>query len=98
MEIEKKENGRTGKLIMKDDSAEIGEVAFLINDDENYVIDHTSVDESMTGKGIGKKLIDAIVNLARENNKKIIPVCEYAKKVFERNADMYADIWDKRQQ
>ncbi len=96
MEVVKKQRGRTGKLVMKEKDEEVGEVSFMINDDSNYVIEHTSVKETMSGKGVAIKLIEAMVELARNEQKKIIPLCEYAKKIFERKADNYSDVWDKR--
>lgn len=97
MNIQKKENGRVGKLFIEEDKEVVADIGYMINDEENYVIDHTTVSEKMSGKGIGQHLVDAMVEMARENNKKIIPGCEFAKKIFERNKDNYADIWDKRE-
>lgn len=97
MNIEKKESGRTGKIFIYEDNEEVADLAYMINDENNYVIDHTSVNDDMSGKGLGMKLIETMVEMARENNKKIIPGCRFAKKVFERNKEKYADIWDKRE-
>lgn len=96
MDIRKKESGRTGKIVIMEENEEVADLSYMINDESNYVIDHTSVDDKMSGKGLGVKLIDAMVDLARENNKKIIPGCQFAKKMFQRHADKYADVWDKR--
>lgn len=96
MEIKKKETGRTGKFIAFENEKEVADVSWLVNDESNYVIDHTSVTEEKSGQGIGKDLIDAVVDMARENNKKIIPGCAFARKIFERHEQQYADIWDKR--
>ncbi len=97
MNIQKKENGRVGKLYIEEDNNVVADIGYMINDENNYVIDHTTVSEKMSGKGIGQHLVDAMVNMARENNKKIIPGCEFAKKIFERNKDSYSDVWDKRE-
>ncbi len=97
MEIHKKESGRTGKLVVIENNEEMADIGYLINDEDNYVIDHTSVNEKLSGQGVGQKLVDAMVDLARENNKKIIPSCEFAKKIFQRNESRYADVWDKRE-
>jgi len=96
MNIEKKESGRTGKFFIKEDNDILADISWLINDEQNYVIDHTMVSDKLSGKGIGQKLIDAVVEMARENNKKVVTACEYAQKVFKRNESKYADVWDKR--
>lgn len=96
MEIQKVESGKTGKLVIIENNEEMADIGYLINDEDNYVIEHTRVDEKLSGQGVGLKLLDAMVDLARKNNKKIIPACEFAKKIFQRNESRYADIWDKR--
>jgi predicted GNAT family acetyltransferase len=53
-------------------------------------IDHTYVSESLRGQGIAGKLLDEVVNYARKKNKKINPVCSYAKKKLVE--DKYSDI------
>ncbi|MGB3116817.1 MAG: GNAT family N-acetyltransferase, partial [Ferruginibacter sp.] len=42
------------------------------------------VEEVYGGKGYGKKLVMQSVEYARKNNLKIIPLCPFAKKVFDR--------------
>jgi uncharacterized protein len=97
MDIQKKESGRTGKLVVIEDNEELADIGYLINDEGNYVIDHTSVDQKLSGQGVGQQLVDAMVDLARETNRKIIPACEFAKKIFKRNESRYSDVWDKRE-
>lgn len=96
MEIKKKESGRTGKFIVFEDNEEVADMSWLVNDETNYVIDHTTVSEKMAGKGIGAKLLETMVNMARENNKKIIAGCPFVRKMFERNKDKYGDVWEIR--
>ena len=43
-------------------------------------IDHTIVDKEYGGQGIAGKLVDEVVNYARENNLKISSTCWYASK------------------
>ncbi|WP_300345006.1 GNAT family N-acetyltransferase [Fusobacterium sp.] len=56
-----------------------------------WIIDHTEVDENYGGKGIAKKLIEIIVNEAKKRDLKILPLCPYAKKEFEKNKE-YQEI------
>ena len=48
------------------------------------IIEHTEVDDSLAGKGVGKQLVSTAVDFARTNNIKIIPLCPFAKSVFDR--------------
>ena len=43
---------------------------------------HTEVDPNYGGRGIAKRLVNRIVDAARENNVKIIPTCSYAAKMM----------------
>ena len=59
--------------------------------DEKIIIDHTEVDESLKGKGVGYKLVDSSVVFARENNLKILPLCPFAAAVFKKKLE-YSDV------
>jgi predicted GNAT family acetyltransferase len=48
------------------------------------IIDHTEVDDSFRGQGVGKRLLHKLVDYARSNQLKIMPLCPYAKSVFEK--------------
>ncbi|TDL98069.1 N-acetyltransferase [Macrococcus brunensis] len=66
-------------------------MTYVPNGDDKIVIDHTEVSDELQGQGIGRKLVEAAVKYARDNNKKIVPVCSYAKKVLEENKG-YQDV------
>ncbi len=53
-------------------------------------IDHTIVDKEYGGQGIAGKLVDEVVNYARENNLKISSTCWYASKRLK--DEKYKDI------
>ena len=61
--------------------------------EENNVwsIIHTVVKQEFGGRGIAKRLVLAIIEEARKNNKKINPICSYAKKMME-SSDEYKDV------
>lgn len=50
------------------------------------------------GKGIGKKLFDAMVDHAREHHLKITPYCPYVHAQFKRHPEVYADIWNRKKE
>jgi uncharacterized protein len=56
---------------------------------------HTEVDEKLSGQGIAGKLLEHMVNYARENKLKVIPLCPYVSAQFRRHPDTYADVWKK---
>ena len=60
--------------------------------DGNWVITHTVVDESHQGEGLAAKLLDEVCDAARSEGVKIIPVCSYAVKAFDKFPDKYGDL------
>ena len=86
VKIEFKENKSVALL----ENNEIGICEFKVTD-EGWVIFHTEVDQNYKGQGIAKRLLDAIVNEARNKKIKIIPECSYAKKVMIEN-NSYNDV------
>lgn len=60
-----------------------------------YIITHTGVDASLKGQGVGKQLVKRVVDKARADGLKILPLCPYAKSEFEKTPD-YADVWHQK--
>ena len=59
--------------------------------DGRWVITHTEVDPAYDGQGIARKLIEALIEAARSDGAKIVPLCSYADKMM-RRTDEYADV------
>jgi len=49
---------------------------------DKTVIDHTQVDDELRGTGNNKSLVLEAIRYSKENYKKIIPLCPFAKSVF----------------
>ena len=64
------------------DGKKAGLMTYSWAGDDKFIIDHTEVDEEYGGKGLGKDLVKAGVEYAREKNVKVIPLCPFAKKVI----------------
>jgi uncharacterized protein len=58
------------------------------------IIDHTDMDERLRGTGIGKKLVQAAVKWARAENARLLPLCPFARSVFDKTPE-YADVLAK---
>lgn len=56
--------------------------------EDKFIINHTEVQPEFNGRGVGKQLVLAAVDFARKENKKIIPLCPFAKATFEKNEDL----------
>lgn len=70
----------------------ICEILYSIEDSGMISIDRTFVNDDYRGQGIAAQLVDRVVEMARAENKKIIPICPFAKGMLERNSSLYADV------
>lgn len=88
MRIEQEEKETKGRFVAFDGNQEAGEVTYsLANDGQLLIADHTGVDESYKGQGVGKTLYEHLVDHARGTGKKIMPLCPFIKSMFEKNKD-----------
>ncbi len=83
MNIQQQKNDGGGKFFVEENGKNIALMTYKKSGEGKITIDHTEVDQSLQGKGVGKKLIAEGVKFARENNLKIIAQCPFAKKIIE---------------
>lgn len=88
MEIQQINDTRRGYFEALEDGKEAGKMTYTWAGDSKFIIDHTEVNEGFNGKGVGKKLVMAAVDYARANDVKIIPLCPFAKSVFDKTAEI----------
>lgn len=69
----------------------LAEMTFVPSGDNIVIIDHTYVSDELNGQGVGKLLLKELVDWARKEDKKIMPLCPYAKAQMEKNEE-YHDI------
>ena len=69
-------------------NVEAGRMTYTWAGPDKIIIDHTEVNNDFSGKGIGKKLVLEAVKFARTKNIKILPLCPFAKKVFDETEDI----------
>ncbi|HWW41820.1 GNAT family N-acetyltransferase [Pedobacter sp.] len=87
MKIEQENNSRGGYFIAVENEVEIGRMTYLWAG-LKIIIDHTEVEPKFSGRGIGKLLVLDAVRYAREKKIKILPLCPFAKSVFNKNSDL----------
>jgi hypothetical protein len=91
MEILHSDNGKKGVFyIEQEDGKLLAEMTYVWSGNQ-FIIDHTEVSPLLEGKGIGKQLVQKAVDFAREKNVKILPLCPFAKKVFDKT-EAYKDV------
>ncbi len=87
MEIKHNETSSKGSFYTGDKKAPLAEMTYSKAGADTIIIDHTEVSDELRGTGAGKQLVSAAVDYARANNVKIIPLCPFAKSVFEKVKD-----------
>lgn len=84
-------NDKNGYFHIDIDSKTEAKMTFVFAGADKIIIDHTEVNEGHNGKGFGKMMVAKAVDFAREKNIRIIPLCPFAKKVFDKNPE-YSDV------
>lgn len=92
MNIDHQESGSKGAFFWEKDGQRLGESTYTMAGPEKLIIDHTEVDDSLRGTGKGAELIEAIVAYARENELKILPLCPFARVMFQKKGAEWADV------
>ncbi|THD66464.1 N-acetyltransferase [Robertkochia marina] len=91
MNIVIEENDKKGAAIAMDGDLEAGRMTFVKSFPGMIIIDHTEVGDDYRNNGVGRKMLDAMVEKARKESFKILPLCPYAKSVFDKDPSI-ADV------
>lgn len=83
------------RVAVYDKKEEIGKITYTEVDDKLWSVDHTYVDKLYSGQGIAGKLMAELVDQARLQGAKMVPVCSYAVREFEKKSE-YADVLSKQ--
>ena len=93
MEIKLEQHDSKGAFYIEENGTRLAYMTFSRAGDSRIIIDHTEVSDVLRGKGAGKQLVTAGVEYARKHNLKIIPLCPFAKSVFDRTP-AFSDVLD----
>ena len=84
-------DGRKGRYVATIEGLQVGgEMTFTRVNDRKIILDHTGVDESLSGEGVGSMLAKYVVEDARERGEQIIPLCPF----FKAQAERHEEWWD----
>jgi predicted GNAT family acetyltransferase len=92
MPIRREQKGHRGAFYIDGEGRRLAALTFSAAPDGRLVIlEHTEVDESLRGQGIARRLVEAAVVWAREQQIRLVPVCPFAKAVFDREPS-FSDV------
>jgi predicted GNAT family acetyltransferase len=83
-------SGHRGAFVWQHDGRRLAEMTYTVAG-SRVIIDHPSVDDSRRGQGVGAKLVRAAVDWARAESVRLLPLCPYARSVFDKTPE-YSDV------
>jgi predicted GNAT family acetyltransferase len=89
LEIKQNDDGKKGEFYIGDNHPHLAQMVYIWAGEDTFIIEHTEVDDSLRGQGVGNKLLDRAVAWAREKKVKVIPLCPFAKSVFDKDSSIH---------
>jgi predicted GNAT family acetyltransferase len=86
--IAHEEKGHRGAFYVEQDGKRLAQMTYSRASATLVIIDHTEVDQSLGGQGVGRKLLDAAVQWARATRTRITATCPFAAAQFARDASI----------
>jgi predicted GNAT family acetyltransferase len=84
MEVLQEDNEKKGKFFILENGNEEASMTYTWAGTDRIIIDHTEVHEVLKGKNAGKQMLFKAVDFAVAKGIKIIPLCPFAKSVFDK--------------
>jgi uncharacterized protein len=84
--IRHEQNVRTGIFYLNHQCERMAFLAYFENPEGVLLLNHTYVSPVLRGQNIASKLVEAAVAYAKKHHLKLVPVCPYIVKWFEKNA------------
>ena len=76
------------KYILKENNKEVGYIKYSIGKEEEYIIESIYIEEEYRGSGYARKIFDEFIEKAKKEERKITPICSYARVQFERRKEL----------
>ena len=83
-------DGHRGAFFIERDGERLAQMTYTVAG-SRVIIDHTDVDDRLRGTGAGQKLVQAAVEWARKENARLMPLCPFARSVFDKTPE-YSDV------
>lgn len=92
VEISTEETGSKGRYIARVAGVDAaGEMTFSRASPTLVIVDHTEIADALRGKGVGAALAQRVVQDARAQGFRIVPLCPFFRGQYERHPD-WADV------
>lgn len=93
VEIQREESSSKGRYFVPTDDTtdDVAELTFSKLGENTVIADHTGVPERYRGQGVGLKLVERLVDDARKDNVKIVPLCPFVRAMYEKHPE-WSDV------
>lgn len=85
--IHQQNDEKGGSFYYEQDGNKLAEMTYIMAGENILIVDHTTVDGSLKGQGMGKQLQQQLVDFVRREQIKVIPLCPFAKATFEKTPE-----------
>ena len=93
IEIRHEDDGKRGAHFVVGEGGErLAEMTYVRAGTKRIIVDHTHVDESRRGEGVGDRLLEATAEMARREGLLIVATCPFASARLARDRERYADV------
>lgn len=79
------EEAARGAFVMEEAGRLVAEMTYSRASDTLVILEHTHVDDSLRGEGVGRRLLDQAVAWARKHRLTLSATCPYAKSQFDKD-------------
>ncbi len=83
--IHHQEQDAKGAFYIEHNGQRLAEMTYSRTNATMVIVDHTEVDASFSGQGVGRALLDALVQWAMATSTKVVPLCPFAKAQFDKD-------------
>jgi predicted GNAT family acetyltransferase len=88
--VQFEQSGHRGAFFIARDGERLAELTFSAGGDGKLVmLDHTDVSDSLRGQGVARALVEEAVRWARREGIHLVPVCPFARAVFDREPSFH---------
>lgn len=88
--VTREEGSDALEFVLRVDGERLGSLDYTLPDAAVMRIEYVEVAPELRGSGLGRQLVAAAVDWARDSDRKIVPICGYARAVITRDPSMSA--------
>lgn len=83
--IAREERPDVHEFVLRIDGARAGSLEYTTSDPGVLRIEYVEVSPNLQGSGLGRQLVAAAMAWARETDRRVVPICSYARMVIDRD-------------